>query len=59
MCIGFLGVTKKGQDLTKPGEKDDFIDILRKQGEELRAKFEKRPREKDAAARKPDARGER
>ena len=31
MCIGFLGLTKKGQDLTRPGEKDDFMDILRKQ----------------------------
>ena len=28
MCIGFLGVTKKGQDLTQPGEKDDYMDIL-------------------------------
>ena len=24
MCIGFIGVTKKGQDLTRPGEKDDL-----------------------------------
>ena len=39
MCIGFLGVTKKGQDLTKPGEKDDYMDILRKQQEELGAKY--------------------
>ena len=30
MCIGFLGVTKKGQDLTRPGEKDDFMEILQK-----------------------------
>jgi hypothetical protein len=52
MCIGFLGVTKKGQDLTKPGEKDDFIDILRKQGEELREKFEKRRREAEAKDKK-------
>jgi hypothetical protein len=57
MCIGFLGVTKKGQDLTKPGEKDDFIDILRKQGEELREKFEKRRREAEANAKKPAASG--
>ncbi len=41
MCIGFLALTKKGQDLTRPGEKDDFIDILRKQEEELRAKYDK------------------
>ena len=46
MCIGFLGLTKKGQDLTKPGEKDDFMDILRKQEEELRAKYEKQFKER-------------
>ena len=45
MCIGFLGLTKKGQDLTKPGEKDDFIDILRKQEQELREKYEKKLRD--------------
>ena len=45
MCIGFLALTKKGQDLTKPGEKDDFMDILRKQMEELREKYEKKERE--------------
>jgi hypothetical protein len=41
MCIGFLAVTKKGQDLTKPGAKDDLHDIFRKQREE----YEKRYRE--------------
>jgi mono/diheme cytochrome c family protein len=46
MCIGFLGLTKKGQDLTKPGEKDDFVDILRKQQEELREKYEKQSRDR-------------
>jgi peroxiredoxin len=46
MCIGFLALTKKGQDLTKPGEKDDFMDILRKQMEELREKYEKQERER-------------
>jgi mono/diheme cytochrome c family protein/peroxiredoxin len=46
MCIGFLGLTKKGQDLTKPGEKDDFMDILRKQEEELRAKYDKQLHER-------------
>ena len=24
MCVGFIAVTKKGQDLTRPGEKDDL-----------------------------------
>lgn len=46
MCIGFLGLTKKGQDLTRPGEKDDFMDILRKQEDELRAKYEKQFKER-------------
>ena len=45
MCIGFLAVTKKGQDLTRPGEKDDFMEILQKQHEELRAKYEKQSKE--------------
>ena len=45
MCIGFLALTKKGQDLTKPGEKDDFVDILRKQQQELREKYEKQLRD--------------
>ena len=31
MCIGFIGVIKKGQDLTRPGEKDDLFDILTQQ----------------------------
>jgi hypothetical protein len=39
-------LTKKGQDLTKPGEKDDFMDILHKQMEELREKYEKQERER-------------
>jgi mono/diheme cytochrome c family protein len=46
MCIGFLGLTKSGQDLTKAGEKDDFMEILGKQHEELRAKFEKESKER-------------
>jgi peroxiredoxin len=53
MCIGFLGVTKAGQDLTRPGEKDDYLDILRKQHEEAREKYKKMRREaqaKDARA---------
>jgi Copper type II ascorbate-dependent monooxygenase, C-terminal domain len=45
MCIGFLAVTKTHQDLTKPGEKDDFMEILQKQHEELRAKYEKQSKE--------------
>jgi hypothetical protein len=32
MCIGFITVTKKGQDLTRPGEVDDLEEIIRKAG---------------------------
>ena len=53
MCIGFIAVTKKGQDLTKPGEKDDFQEILRKQARRSSGKkYEKAKREaaaKDSA----------
>ncbi|MFO0952411.1 MAG: hypothetical protein U0835_14935 [Isosphaeraceae bacterium] len=31
MCVGYIGVVKKDQDLTRPGEKDDLFDILLKQ----------------------------
>lgn len=34
MCIGFIAVTKKGQDLTRPGEKDDLPDLFRRQHEQ-------------------------
>jgi hypothetical protein len=33
MCIGFIGLAKAGQDLTRPGEKDDLREILRPQDE--------------------------
>jgi hypothetical protein len=38
MCIGFIGVTKKGQDLTHPGEKDDLMDIYKAQIDDYRNK---------------------
>ena len=41
MCIGFIALTKEGQDLTKPGEKDDLREILEKSFEELKKKLEK------------------
>jgi hypothetical protein len=41
MCVGFIAVTKKGQDLTMPGEKDDFMEIYQKQIQEFRARREK------------------
>ncbi len=44
MCIGFLAMTKKGQDLTKPGERDDLNQIFEKQAEERLKKYEERRR---------------
>jgi hypothetical protein len=38
MCIGFLAMTRKGQDLTRPGEQDDLKEIFRKQADDYRAK---------------------
>ena len=38
MCIGFIALTKKGQDLTRPGEKDDLRQIIEKDFEKLRKK---------------------
>jgi hypothetical protein len=56
MCIGFLAITKKGQDLTKAGERDDLMDILRAQEEELRAKYEQQIKEhREKARRKASA----
>jgi hypothetical protein len=55
MCVGFIAVTKKGQDLTQAGQKDDLKEIFQKQREEYRAKREKafnEAREKDARSRK-------
>ena len=43
MCIGFIGVTKKGQDLTKPGEKDDLNEIFEAQLDEYRKKQDEAP----------------
>jgi hypothetical protein len=31
MCVGYIGVAKKGQDLTRPGEKDDLFEVFVKQ----------------------------
>jgi len=31
MCVGYIGVVKKGQDLTRPGERDDLYQILAQQ----------------------------
>jgi mono/diheme cytochrome c family protein len=34
MCLGILSLTKKGQDLTRPGEKDDLRELLNKKHED-------------------------
>jgi hypothetical protein len=59
MCIGFLAIVKKGQDLTQPGQKDDLREIQIRQLEEIRKKMEEareaKERERAAAAQaKPD-----
>jgi peroxiredoxin len=54
MCVGFIAVTKKGQDLTRAGEKDDLRDIFRQQMEEYEAKHQQAIKEaqgKDARSR--------
>ncbi|MGE5756684.1 MAG: peroxiredoxin, partial [Planctomycetaceae bacterium] len=42
MCIGFIALTKKDQDLTRPGEVDDLRTILHQQRDELRKELEKK-----------------
>ena len=46
MCIGFIGVTKKGQDLTRPGEKDDLMDIFKSQVDDFRQKAKESARKR-------------
>lgn len=50
MCIGFIAVTKKGQDLTRPGEKDDLLDIFKAQVEGYRNKRDAAKRKQEQAA---------
>lgn len=60
MCVGFLAVTKKGQDLTQPGQKDDLMEIFHKQFEEYRTRREqafREAKEKDAKSRKATGAG--
>ncbi len=40
MCVGYIGVVKAGQDLTRPGEKDDLFEILLKQYQKNRLRAE-------------------
>lgn len=52
MCVGYIGVVKKGQDLTRPGAKDDLFDILLEQHykKAIRADDAKRRRREDRRA---------
>ncbi len=44
MCVGYIAVVKKGQDLTMPGARDDLFDIFMRQRERLfRKQVSKRP----------------
>ncbi len=51
MCIGFIAITQKGQDLTRPGAKDELRSILKKQEEDFRKTLEKRGRTGQKASR--------
>ena len=54
MCIGFIAVTQKGQDLTSPGTKDELREIFERQ----RREFERMCKEhakKPAAESRPKA----
>ena len=31
MCVGYIAVVKKGQDLTRPGSRDDLFETFQKQ----------------------------
>jgi mono/diheme cytochrome c family protein len=51
MCIGFIAVTKAGQDLTRAGEVDDLRTIIDRSYEEQRKK--RRERERGEESQKP------
>ncbi len=48
MNIGFIAVTKKGQDLTLPGAKDDLHDIFQKQRKEFEEEMRRRAKEAES-----------
>jgi len=53
MCIGFIWITQKGQDLTRPGAKDELRSILKREHEEFRKEHEqqRKARQQKAASR--------
>jgi hypothetical protein len=50
MCIGFIAVTKKGQDLTRAGETDDLQQIFGRQHEEEGKRLREQAETKKKAA---------
>jgi hypothetical protein len=50
VCVGFLGVTKKGQDLTRPQENDDLHDILAAQPKDERERHHRAAKRRAAEA---------
>jgi mono/diheme cytochrome c family protein/peroxiredoxin len=56
MCIGFLAVTKKDQDLTRPGETDDLQDVFKKQAQESRKQFERSRKQRSEAGKRESSR---
>ena len=50
MCIGFIALTKKRQDLTRPGEKDDLMDIFKAQVDDYRNKRDEAIRKRAQSA---------
>ena len=52
MCLGFVAVTKKGQDLTRPGEKDDLHDIFRQARDEEIKKYKEEAKRRAEEAQK-------
>ncbi len=53
MCVGFIAVTKEGQDLTRPGERDDLMDIFKQHRDGYRQKREEAARKRNRATKSP------
>jgi mono/diheme cytochrome c family protein len=50
MCVGFIAVTMKGQDLTRAGAKDELHDVFAQQRDEYRKRMEEAARKRAAEA---------
>jgi hypothetical protein len=58
MCIGFLAIVQKGQDLTQPGQKDELRQILDEQDKERGEYFREVGEKMKKAGEKKKAEGE-